>query len=305
MMNNRLLISFSGGETSALMTLLLLTKYKNKYDDVAVVFANTGQEHDETLDFVFLCDAEFDFNCVWVEAEVHHGKRKASTHKIVNYFTASRDGRPFEEVIKKYGIPNSSAPMCTRELKSNPIRSYITNEKGWKTGTYDVAIGIRADESKRRSMTAKEANIVYPLLDWFPMTKPEVNDFWNKHNFRLNLAGYQGNCKWCWKKSMRKHLTIMDDDPSIFDFPERMEKQYGLIGPEFKKPHKYGKDYRRVFFRQYLSVKDIRRIYDEQKNDICRAENDAVIYKNCEISLDMEPSDGCCTESCEVNWEDQ
>lgn len=301
--NKRLLVSFSGGETSALMTRLLLTEYQDKYDDVAVVFANTGQENEATLEFVFWCDTLYDFNVTWVEAEVYFNKRKAPGHKKVNFFTASRDGRPFEDVIRKYGIPNMRFPSCTRDLKLNPIRSYIEKEKKWEKGSYDVAIGIRADEPSRRSSTARENNIVYPLLDWHPLTKPQVNDFWNKNSFRLNLAGYQGNCKWCWKKSMRKHLTIMDDDPTIFDFPERMENLYGLVGPEFKKEHVTG--YRRTFFRGKLSVKDLRDIYEQEKDNLCRAEDDAIIYHDCKINLDIEPSDGCCTESCEVNWEDQ
>lgn len=39
-----LVISFSGGETSAYMTHLLLSKYRVWYREVVVVFANTGQE---------------------------------------------------------------------------------------------------------------------------------------------------------------------------------------------------------------------------------------------------------------------
>lgn len=41
----RLFVSFSGGETSALMTWAILNRgFLDNYDDVRVVFANTGQE---------------------------------------------------------------------------------------------------------------------------------------------------------------------------------------------------------------------------------------------------------------------
>lgn len=298
-MSKRLFISFSGGETSALMTLLLTNKYRHFYDEVTIVFANTGQENEETLEFVNKCQITYQWDVKWVECVVHPG-RKGCTHEIVNYITAARNGEPFEKFIKKYGIPNAKFPACTRELKMNPMKSYIQNELGWKKGTYDTAIGIRADEPQRRSNYAKENKLVYPLLDWEPMTKADVNTFWKSQPFRLNLAGYQGNCKWCWKKSFRKLMTIMDDDQSIFDFPDRMEKLYGNIGPEFKKSHVEG--YRRTFFRNNLSTMDLRKVYYENIDSLVRAENDAVVYNDKIIQLDAEIGDGC-TESCEVTWD--
>src|SRR4051812_21794137 len=114
-----LLISFSGGRTSAYMTKLILES--NQYDDFIkiVLFANTGKERNETLDFVNECDHRWNFGTVWIESVVHHDERKGSTHKIVTYETASRQGQPFEDVILKYGIPNAAFPHCTRELKLN------------------------------------------------------------------------------------------------------------------------------------------------------------------------------------------
>ena len=90
-----LVISFSGGRTSGYLTKRLLEE-KNKWKDVIVIFANTGQEHEKTLEFINNCDKKFGFNTVWIEAIAHPGERKTSTAKIVNYKTASRDGRPFE-----------------------------------------------------------------------------------------------------------------------------------------------------------------------------------------------------------------
>lgn len=57
-----LFVSFSGGETSARMTQMLLTKWRRKYDKVVVVFANTGEENEATLDFVCQCDIAFGFD---------------------------------------------------------------------------------------------------------------------------------------------------------------------------------------------------------------------------------------------------
>lgn len=87
----KLLVSFSGGETSAFMAQWLWKHHRDDYDMI-FVFANTGQENEETLEFVQKCADHFGFPVVWVEAVVHHGKRKASTHRIVDFETASRDG---------------------------------------------------------------------------------------------------------------------------------------------------------------------------------------------------------------------
>lgn len=113
-------ISMSGGETSAFMANYLIQNYSEEYDFI-VTFANTGLENEKTLEFVNNCDKYFGFNTVWIEADVQHGQRISSKHKIVTFKTASRKGEPFHEVIKKYGIPNKKYPHCNRELKLNPI----------------------------------------------------------------------------------------------------------------------------------------------------------------------------------------
>lgn len=298
-MIDMLAISFSGGETSALMTKLLLEHWQDKYKDHRVVFANTGEENEETLEFVHECDKRWGFNTVWLEAKVHHGERKGTTYTITDYKNASRKGEPYEEVIKKYGIPNRAFPHCTRELKLRPIGAYM-EDQGYKAGEYVNAVGIRADEPGRKR-TPKRDKVVYPLLDWEPHTKPDVNKFWSRQDFRLNLMGFQGNCKWCWKKSTRKLLSVMELDPSAFDFPERMEKEYAFRGPEFVK-YDQPPDYRRTFFRQQLSVQDLRKLHADGAWVI--AENDALPLGEIRIDLD-KLEDARCIESCEIDFDDE
>lgn len=294
-MTNRLLISFSGGETSAYMTWWILQNWRERYDDILVVFANTGQENEQTLDFVKRCDDRLKFGTVWIEAVVHHGVRKAATARIVDYTTASRDGAPFEDTIRKYGIPNQGFKHCTRVLKLDPIYSFVS-QYGWKTKTFDVAIGIRADEIDRISSLAVENRIVYPLVSLHPMTKPKINSWWAAQPFRLELKGYQGNCKWCWKKSLRKHFTIISENPEYYAFPRRMEAQYGLVGPEFSKGTIDG--YRRTFFRGNMSVDDLFAEYDRKKDTFTPAHDEAAVF-----DPDFDVGAGC-EESCEVFSDD-
>lgn len=283
-----LVISFSGGETSAYMAQQLIENKHHDYNKIFCVFANTGEENEETLKFVDQCDKKFGLNVVWIECVVHHDKRKACTHRVVNYESASRSGEPFEEVIKKYGIPNQAYPHCTRELKLNPIKSWL-KESGIQN--YDMAVGIRADEIDRMQADAKEKSLIYPLVK-LGATKPDINLFWGKQPFRLNLKGYQGNCKWCWKKSLRKHLTLMNESPEVYDFPERMEDEHGLSGHNVDGT-------KRVFFRNGVSTKELREM---AKQPFTPAEDDARIYPEPDLfGYDLDMAGGC-SESCEVEW---
>lgn len=295
MKKRRLLLSFSGGETSAYMVVWCILNLSNEYDEILIVFANTGQENEQTLAFVDLCDrllfAPLGHRVIWLEAVQFHGQRKSAGFKIVDFKTASRNGEPFEDAIKKYGIPNTKRPSCTRDLKLAPIQNYA-DSLGWKRGKYKTAVGIRADEIDRMALNAKESGIIYPLVSPHPRTKPQINSWWEKQPFRLQLKGYQGNCKWCWKKSFRKHFTLISEDPSQYDFPRRMEEKYGLVGAEFRKPQAPG--YRRRFFRGEKSVEDLFAMYEARGGDFTPAEDDSVIF---DPDLDVG---GGCGESCEV-----
>lgn len=292
-MKDRLLVSFSGGETSALMSHILKENLSDKYEMI-FVFANTGQENEETLEFADMCDKHFGLDLVWVEAVVHKG-RKGVTHKVVGFDSASRLGEPFEDVIAKYMIPNTGSPHCTRELKERPIRHYAKSI-GWGRDYY-TAIGIRADEIDRISPQRKKNKLVYPLIEMFPMTKPQVNSFWDSMPFRLQLKGYEGNCKTCWKKSFRKLATIALEHPERFGFFRDMEIKYGhYIKPEKAHNEKLVPPFR--FFRQNKSVDDIFEI--AHKDGFEKATDDSVVYETFELDgLELDVSNGC-IESCEV-----
>ena len=233
-----------------------------------MIFANTGQEHEKTLEFINNCDKKFGFNTVWIEAIAHPGERKTSTAKIVNYKTASRDGRPFEDVIAKYGIPWSKAGHCTRELKEQPIKNYL-RELGLNKTNRVMAIGIRADESHRKSKVAEENNFIYPLIDW-DIDKEDVLSWWEDQDFDLEIPEHMGNCVWCWKKSYIKLVTVMREKPEAFDFPERMEKLHGRTGNIAQKVLNNGvlKGQKSIkFFRGFKTVEDIRKMAAE-KDDV-------------------------------------
>ncbi len=281
---DRLLLSMSGGRTSAYMTRKVLTAFSHLWREIITVFANTGQEREETLEFIRNCDVQFGFNTVWVEAVVTQEKGVGTQHRIVTFETASRSGEPFEDVIRKYGIPNVKHPHCTRELKQRAIESYAAS-LGWG-GDYVTAIGIRPDELRRVNQKAAERKIAYPLVDWFYADKQDVNDWWEDQPFNLKLKEHQGNCKWCWKKSFVKHAMLLNDDPSIYDFPERMENNYGYVGPDQEPDEAFP----RTFFRGNRSVATLK-AYCEEIGESRRPQERADENSGCGESCELYPTD--------------
>lgn len=276
----RMFISFSGGRTSAFMTWMLWHDLDHEEWDIVVVFANTGQEHESTLRFVRQFEQVFGIPVIWIEAVVDQRPGKGLTHKQVTFETASRDGRPFEQMIAKYGVPNMSRPFCSRYLKGDAIRRFIKSI-GWKEGTYKTAIGIRADEWDRMSEGAMARGVIYPLVR-MKITKADVLTWWSNRSFDLTIKEHQGNCKWCWKKSLRKHLTLIRENPEYFDFPRRMEKEYGHV-----KRVGITTDEKIVFFRNHMSVEDLFELAKQPLDKFTEEE--------------FEMSNGC-SESCEVDF---
>lgn len=289
-MKPKLLISFSGGRTSAYMTHYLLNNKKEEYEMI-VVFANTGKERTETLDFVNQCDKMLGFKTVWLEAKTFHEKGVGTGFNVVTYNTADRTGKVFEEHIKKYGIPNKNAPQCTRELKRTPIEKYARS-LGWTK--YITAIGIRSDEPNRISWEAKrQRNLLY-FAELFHVTKSDVNKFWNNQPFDLNLKSYEGNCDLCYKKSLRKLMTIVKYNPELAKWWADIEMTY-----EYNDPRDTGLTPFR-FYKDNLSILDI---IEESKYDFNEAIDESKIidkYKQLSLFDSYLDSNLGCTESCEV-----
>lgn len=286
-MKQNLLISFSGGRTSAFMTKYILDNWSEKYN-IIVVFANTGREFEQTLEFVNECDKRWNFNTIWIEAETNPIYKKGVSAKVVNFETASRNGEPFENMIKKHGIPNVRMAICTRELKSCAIKAYA-RQIGFKK--YKTAIGIRADEIDRINPNHEKKGFIYPLVS-LGTTKPDVNEFWINNDFDLQLKGYEGNCDLCFKKSLRKLLTLVVEHPEKIEWWAGIENRFGNYFPPTRKMTKCTAN----FFRNNLSTSDLILL---SKKPFEKAKDDSK-YVETQLSLfDLDISNGC-VESCEV-----
>jgi hypothetical protein len=233
----------SGGRTSAHMTERLLIAGMKP----VIAFANTGWEHPKTLDFVKQCHNRwlelYGVGVTLLEAVVHHGERKPSSHRVMTFDNLSRNCEPYLEVVKKYGIANVAYMHCTRELKENPIISYMESiggitghikDKKGVSANYETFIGIRADEPKRlNGLRDGKQKKVYPLADWAPfrVDKLDVLDFWEGMPFDLGIEEHEGNCLGCFKKSTAKLIAVIETvGKDAFDFAKHIDVEYGFVG---------------------------------------------------------------------------
>jgi hypothetical protein len=283
----RIACSNSGGRTSAFMTQKVREAYGHNHE-IVVTFANTGCEAAETLDFVKAQDDHWGTKTVWLEAVVG-GEGVGIRHKVVTYETAARNGEPFEAFIAKYGIPNRMLPQCTSRLKTEVMEDYLKSI-GWVRGVklnYCTAIGIRADEIDRVSRRARDKAWFYPLADW-GVEKDEVLSYMSRFPWDLKLKGeHYGNCTWCWKKSFRKLMTLAKNSPEVFDFPKRMETQYG---------HVKASKFARTFFRENKTVADIVAMSQQPFEEF-------VDTNATQFNEKLDVGSGC-GESCEIGADD-
>lgn len=220
----RIFGSFSGGLSSAVMCAMLRKQFP--LAEVRFGMANTGEETEPTLEFAQRVDSFLGLGLTLVEAVVHASKRKSCTHKVVSFSEAARNAEPFEVVIAKYGIPNSGYLHCTRELKTNPLRSWL-KETGWAPGTYRIALGFRSDETDRINPEARNSiQFVYPLVE-AGMDLEAVNDFAADWPIKLEQPPHEGNCKTCHKKSELKTIINIKNHREWFSFPDRMDRLHG------------------------------------------------------------------------------
>jgi 3'-phosphoadenosine 5'-phosphosulfate sulfotransferase (PAPS reductase)/FAD synthetase len=215
-------ISVSGGRTSGYMLWRVLQSNGGVIPEgVEVIFANTGKEAEQTLEFVRDMAQQWNVDIKWVEY-----RPDGDGFALVNFETASRNGEPFAALIdKRQYLPNPVTRFCTVELKIRAMHKYLKT-LGWKNGDgWDQMVGIRADEQRRVSKirarpspeTIKETMIL-PLADAQVM-KRHVTEFWAAQPFDLQLRNDNGvtpdgNCDLCFLKGANQIFTSIKRTPS-------------------------------------------------------------------------------------------
>jgi 3'-phosphoadenosine 5'-phosphosulfate sulfotransferase (PAPS reductase)/FAD synthetase len=205
-------ISFSGGRTSAYMLYKVLEAHDMRLpSDAKVMFANTGKEDEATLKFVNDCSVNWNVPITWVEY-----RDADPAFAVVNYETASRNGEPFEALIRKRQyLPNPVTRFCTSELKIRSIHKYLKST-GWDDHNETMDwIGMRADEQRRAAKISDKSRM--PLVA-AGVTKETVGDFWRNQSFDLELPNMNGvtmhgNCDLCFLKGGAQVLSLIAEKP--------------------------------------------------------------------------------------------
>lgn len=214
-------ISFSGGRTSAYMLWRVLQSNNGLPDEAVVCFANTGKEEEATLRFVDRCSREWGVPITWLEY------RTDEPFAVVDFETASRNGEPFEALIRKKNyLPNPVTRFCTAELKVLTIDRYLKSI-GWVE--YATMVGIRADEY-RRAAKLRDSKLT-PLIN-AGVTQKDVQAFWANKDFDLSLEFRNGitaagNCDLCYLKGAHQIRSLIAQQPKRVEFWMRMEQAIG------------------------------------------------------------------------------
>jgi 3'-phosphoadenosine 5'-phosphosulfate sulfotransferase (PAPS reductase)/FAD synthetase len=230
-------ISFSGGRTSAYMLWRVLQSNGGRLpEQCLVMFANTGMEEEETLRFVRDCGERWSVPINWVEY-----RPDEPGYALVDFNTASRNGEPFEAIIRKRNyLPNPVTRFCTSELKIRTMHKF--QRAHWaaqgldaKGIDWDQMIGIRADEQRRvskiraRGHSTESVNeaMCMPLAD-AGVTVHDVMEFWAEQPFQLELQTVNGrtlagNCSLCFLKPAAQILSLINQRPERATWWARME----------------------------------------------------------------------------------
>lgn len=270
-------ISVSGGRTSGYMLWRVLQAHGGKLPpQVIPVFANTGKEMPETLDFLHAIETRWDVPLIWLEyrPKAEDGSKQFAH---VTYATASRNGEPFEALVRdRRFLPNPVSRFCTVELKIRVMHRYL-RLLGWTE--WDQAIGLRADEERRlaklRARGSTEGSFETPVapLAEAKVTKDEVGAFWKAHPFDLALPNAggttpMGNCDLCFLKGATRITSILRERPDLGEWWAQMEENvaagFGITGQ--------GGTFRsdRPTYRMMLDqARDQRTIFDDEPLGDC------------------------------------
>jgi 3'-phosphoadenosine 5'-phosphosulfate sulfotransferase (PAPS reductase)/FAD synthetase len=189
-------------------------------NEAKVIFCNTGKEEEATLKFVNDCSRHWNVEITWLEFAVVNDIK---IPKVVNYQTASRNGEPFDAVIKWFEptLPNGRARYCSSQMKTRTMHRHLRSI-GWTE--WDSFIGIRADEPRRVAKFRanphpenKHETVHMPLVPANVSSK-DVGNFWKNQTFDLELPNMNGktmhgNCDLCMLKPKSQVLSLIKEKP--------------------------------------------------------------------------------------------
>lgn len=171
-------INFSGGKTSALMTILL----KPTEDDI-VLFTDTGREH--PLTYKFIDDFE--------------------KYEGIKVTRISYEGKFDAFVRKEKFLPNQQMRLCTTNLKIKTAKRYLRSFRS------DEERRVKGYRQYHKKVIPK-----FPLYD-MGISKADVTQYWLTKSYTLDVPSILGNCDLCFLKGKSAIITILQHYPELAD----------------------------------------------------------------------------------------
>lgn len=261
-------ISFSGGRTSAFMTLEVL----KIHPDAEVIFMDTGAEHPKTYEFIRNFSRVFGINITCLRVVPNAKMRKASTYKQLTVDEIGPDLIPWKRMLNKYGHPYVGGAFCTDRMKTVPFTKYCDARYG--KGNYDRWLGIRIDEPNR---LGNRGDGFHYLADISDFEKQDIIEWWSQQPFDLGIQEHLGNCVFCIKKSLQKVALAAKDEPEL------AAEFWQMIQDEDKKEDK-------IMYRSNRSFGEVIALFE----DVSRDELASRMHSMRQYDT------GSCSESCEA-----
>lgn len=221
-------LAFSAGRSSAYLLWRVLQA--NSPEDIGrwlvVVFCNTGKEEEASLVFARECERQWGVKIIWLE-----WRADEPGYAIVDFETASRNGEPFENMLRTMGyLPNGVSRFCTINLKIRITAKYLLSIgfDGTQAELENSSlVGFRADEMLRVRKLADRSRA--PLAAAGVIAR-DIGNFWRQQPFDLGLPNINGktpggNCDLCFQKPLAQKVSLIAQKPSRAVWWIRMEDE--------------------------------------------------------------------------------
>lgn len=193
----RHILALSGGKDSSALAIYM----RSKGIDMDYVFCDTGEELEETYDYISKLQSFLGKKIAWLKSE-----------KDFKYYLDLYNGV----------LPDASTRWCTRMLKLKPYERYLGSDE---VISY---VGIRADEAQRKGYISTKPNIrtVFPFIE-DNIGKEEVYRILKESG--LGVPSYynwrsRSGCYFCFFQQKREWIGLYENHPDLFKKAAAYEK---------------------------------------------------------------------------------
>lgn len=248
------IVSISGGKDS---TALLLLAIERQPDNLQAVFADTGNEHEITYEYVqYLNDKVFPIRIIRADFSADIARKreyvltkwaeKGRSKEAIERAAAALvpTGNPFlDRAVLSGRFPSSQLAFCSTSLKRDPIIAQVQKPLLERGDDVISWIGVRRDESRnRRNLLENELKMTHengaelwnfrPILDW---TAADCFAMHKKHGIKHNPLYEMGmgrvGCMPCINCRKDELLEISKRFPDAINRISEWEKAVAAASP--------------------------------------------------------------------------